>query len=366
MSTLADALRDPIWLPPNRPSRFYRGGRLLASFRGELDATDDHRPEDWVGSATTTWTPPGAEPSKYGPSAVEVAGLRLGLDEVLARAPEALVGRPWLERAGPSLGLLVKLLDAGVRLPVHAHPTRDAAGRLLGSRFGKTEAWIVLGTRESEPGPRVWIGFREGMDRDQLRAWIDGQDVDALLRSLVEYSVGPGDAFLVPGGTPHAIGSGVFLLELQEPTDFSVLAESRGIPVSPEDASLGLGWDRAVEFFDTAPAADQRRGTPGAAAGAHAEPVDVLGPDANPYFRAFRMTVDGRRPWPFEPSYAVAVVVGGHGEIRGPRATLRVERGATVAIPAAAAAEVTLSGRGLELVVCLPPDPEALTGDPLG
>ncbi len=75
------------------------------------------------------------------------------------------------------------------------------------------------------------------------------------------------------------------------------------------------------------------------------------------------MTVEGRRRWPFEPSYAVAVVVGG-GDPRAAGHPAR-GRGATVAIPAAAAAEVTLSGP-LELLLCLPPDPDALTVDPLG
>src|SRR3712207_7675257 len=39
---------------------------------------------------------------------------------------------------------------------------------------------------------------------------------------------GPGDAIFVPAGTPHAIGDGVLIVELQEPSDMSVLLEWEG------------------------------------------------------------------------------------------------------------------------------------------
>ena len=58
-----------------------------------------------------------------------------------------------MARFGTSTGLLVKLLDAAERLPVHAHPDRAFAREAFDSPFGKTEAWIVLDTREA-PRPR--------------------------------------------------------------------------------------------------------------------------------------------------------------------------------------------------------------------
>ena len=62
---------------------------------------------------------------------------------------------------GSTTGLLVKLLDARERLPVHCHPTRQFARDVLGSPFGKAEAWIVVATRQvpgAEP-PNVRVGF---------------------------------------------------------------------------------------------------------------------------------------------------------------------------------------------------------------
>src|SRR5205085_5053995 len=74
-----------------------------------------------------------------------------------------------------------------------------------------------------------------------------------------------GDVWFVPPGMPHAIGAGVFLLELQEPTDFSIVLETAGFPVDPAGAHLGLGWETALDAIDRGeigPADDERlRGT---------------------------------------------------------------------------------------------------------
>ena len=353
MTDLDDVLRDPIPLSPNRIPRFYRGGRMLAAFAGEPNAADDGRPEDWVGSATRTWTPPGAGRSDLGLSAVDVGGRRTTLAQLLVEAPEALVGPTWAAVVPPTLGVLVKLLDAGERLPVHAHPTRNAAARLLGSAFGKTEAWIILGVRDGSV-PRVWAGFREPNGHDQLGDWIARQDVEAMLGALVEHAVAPGDVILVPGGQPHAIGAGVFLLELQEPTDFSVVAETRGFPIDPADASLRLGWEAAIEFFATE-ASGQLRQRPSEVA---PTVTNLFGPAADAFFRALRHAPAAGQTTepPFEPGFAVGVVTGGRGVVRGARREVPLERGVTFVLPAAASSStISAASGGLELIWCLPP-----------
>jgi mannose-6-phosphate isomerase len=356
MERLVEALRNPIELPANRPARFYRGGRLLGAFRGDPAADDDDRPEDWVGSATRAWRPADAPPTADGLSVVQVDGRRLTLEALMAAQPGEVLGGEHLAVAGPTLGLLVKLLDAGERLPVHAHPDRPAAARHLASRFGKTEAWIVIGTRYDEGPARVWAGFRDPVPRERLRGWIETQDAEAMLAALVELEVAPGDVVLVPAGTPHAIGPGVFLVELQEPTDFSVVAETRGFPIEPDAATLGLGWDTAIGLFTTSAAGELRQRPTEEAGGV----TRLLGPAADPFFRAFRVEVDGTRPWPLAGSFAVGVVVGGAGEVRGVSSALSLRRGTTFALPALATHDASLTGSALALVACLPPNPAAL------
>jgi len=127
------------------------------------------------------------------------------LDEVL-RADPALLGA---EAALGSTALLVKLLDAADDLSIQIHPG-DADPHLAPDQGGKPEAWYII---QAEPGAGLYLGFREGVSRrDVERAIEDEAEVDGLMSFV---PVSPGDVFLVEPGTPHAIGRGVLLLELQ-------------------------------------------------------------------------------------------------------------------------------------------------------
>jgi mannose-6-phosphate isomerase len=215
---------------PTRVYRFYRGGALIDRLRGEPERDGD-LPEDWIGSVVAARNPTRDEP---------LAGLsRLasgGLLRDAIKAHREAWGRP---------NLLVKLLDPVERLPVHAHPDREFARLQLGSDYGKTEAWVIVATRDESAD--VWLGLHESVTRERYRAWIDAQDRNALLGSLNRLTVRAGDVIFVPAGVPHAIGAGALIVELQEPTDFSIVCEWEGFPISPGDAHLGLGWDVALD-----------------------------------------------------------------------------------------------------------------------
>ena len=290
-------------LQPERVRRFYRGGALIARLRGEVEE-DGRRPEDWIGSVTSAANP-GSSDAEEGLS--RLADGRL-LRDAIREDPAGWLGDRHVARYGTSTGLLVKLLDAAGRLPVHAHPDRGFARSRLGSEFGKTEAWIVLATRADAAA--VWVGLAEPVDRATYREWIERQDTDALLRSLNRLAVRAGDLVYVPAGIPHAIGAGALVAEVQEPTDFSILCEWEGFPIRPDDAHLGLGWETALEALDL---------------GAH-EPSLGLLPEARSFF-----WVDDRA----EPAgrFAVLLVVEGEGTIDGEPA----RAGNAFALPAAAA-----------------------------
>jgi mannose-6-phosphate isomerase len=233
----------PRRVTPTRVYRFYRGGLLIDRMRGEPEADTD-LPEDWVGSVTSASNPGRDEP---------LAGLSRLDDGTLLRDAIAADPAGWLGAAAGrgTPGVLVKLLDAAERLPVHFHPDRAFASARLGSEFGKTETWIVLATRRDSG--EVWLGMRERVDPATYRRWIDEQDRDRMLDALNRIPVSAGDIVFVPAGTPHAIGAGVLLAELQEPTDFSIVCEWEGFPIAPEDSHLGLGWDVAIEALRLEP-----------------------------------------------------------------------------------------------------------------
>jgi len=127
------------------------------------------------------------------------------LDEVL-RADPALLGA---EAALGSTALLVKLVDAADDLSVQIHPT-DADPLLGSDESGKPEAWYII---DADQGAGLYLGFRDGVSRQDIERAIDEEgQVDALM-SFVPVSAG--DVFLVEPGMPHAIGKGVLLLEPQ-------------------------------------------------------------------------------------------------------------------------------------------------------
>ena len=308
-------------LLPTRVHRFYRGGALIGKLRGRPEE-DEFFPEDWIGSVTLARNPGRDDPEEGLSRLADGRPLR----DAVEADPVSWLGEEHVARFGTSTGLLVKLLDSAERLPVHAHPDRAFAQEALDSPFGKTEAWIVLDTRDEEA--EVWVGLREPVEPERYLEWIVEQDVDRLLGSLNRISVRPGDTIYVPAGVPHALGAGVLIAELQEPTDFSLLCEWRGYLVQAEDSHLGLGWDVAVRALDL---------------GVH-EPVRGLPDEAGSFFWADRLVEASGR-------FAILLVVDGEGTIDGAPA----RGGAAFAVPAAAK-PIRVEG-DVKVLRCLAPDP---------
>lgn len=70
------------------------------------------------------------------------------------------------------------------------------------------------------------------------------------------YPVHPGDTILIEGGMPHAIGAGCFLVEIQEPTDYTIRVERTtpsGFAVADSMCHQGLGFEKMFECFHYEP-----------------------------------------------------------------------------------------------------------------
>jgi mannose-6-phosphate isomerase len=328
---------DVILLPSNRPpERFYRGGRKITDFRGEPPA-GDREPEDWVASTTAL----------AGDESLGVTVLPDGrsLPAAIEEQPEAWLGRAHLDRFGVDTRLLVKLLDAGQRLPVHAHPHVSFAAQHLGRAHGKAEAWYIV------EGGEIYLGLKQDVTADGLKSLVMSQDVDALLGMLHRVEVRPGDVVYVPPGVLHAIGAGLFLVELQEPEDLSILLEWRDFELDGErDGHLGLGFDLALEAVECRgrnedEVREQVRTT--------GFGPSVLPAAADPYFVLERVALDGEAN--IDPGFAVLVMLTGEADLGNGR-WLRLGPGSTAVAPNALG-RLVLRGRG-EILACRPPRPE--------
>jgi mannose-6-phosphate isomerase len=356
-SAASDVRLDmPLRLLPNRVWRMYRGGKLLDELRGRQDAADTDRPEDWVGSDTRARNPGG--PPDEGLAAVDLPNGPITVAELISREPEIILGWDHTQHFGPRTALLVKLLDAAIRLPIHAHPDRYFASAHLNSPFGKTEAWLIISTRpDTEETPHILLGMKDAVTPEQFARWIAEQNSTAMMAAMHRLNVRPGDVYYVRAGLPHALGPGIFMVEVQEPTDFSILAEYRAFGVAEEDAHLGLGWSLALQAFDLHPytSADIERDF-------KIEPVMVRQQGNSTrwrlldvsFFGAERLEVRDLLTVIFE-SFAIAIVTNGKGTIVSDHGTTEIARGDTLLLPAALGAHTYRTTTSLDVLVCLPP-----------
>lgn len=339
----------PLLLTDNRVPIYYAGGSNISSFRGL--GTQASGPEDWVGSLSALPAPmiPTGAPSDTGVSQTAEGSLR----DLVAADPVGWLGPELAAAYGGESGLLVKILDAGERLPVHCHPSRDFARAHLGSVFGKTEGWIIM---HAEPGSRVWLGMRDPMEPAELRRLIDTADITGMLNAMNEIPIAAGDVVYVSAGLPHAIGPGVMLTELQEPTSFSVLADHAAFGMDDDAATLGLGWELAVQCFDLGGYRDrieQLMPQPRLLLdGPSGQILDVFPAGSEQFFRALMVTATGEIVLP-TASFAVLIVTDGSGDIRWADGSLPIQRGQTLVVPHGAG-ELQVRG-AVSLIACLPP-----------
>ena len=341
---------NPVLLPPNPVDRFYRGGARIARFRG-VDGWGEMAPEEWIGSVT-----PVAGEAERGKGFLPDGTL---VAEAIGKDPEGWLGAEHAQGFGADPGLLVKLLDSGERLPVHWHPDREFARARLHSCYGKTEAWIIV---EADPGAVVHLGWRRDVSLGDLAAWQTSQDIEAMLDAMHRLPVRAGETVFVPAGTPHAIGEGILMVELQEPTDLSVLLEWKGFTDDPSGVGdLGLGYDAALASARTAGVGHRElSGLRGGRGEVRHATEALFPPEADAFFRAERVRGGALLP----AGFSILVVVEGQGAVRGdgqgPGVTqgrtggeVELRRGETAVVPHAAG-NLRIDGE-IEVLRCLPP-----------
>lgn len=328
----------PAKLPSNQFDHFYRGGDRIGALRHGPGGP--MRPEEWIGSVTT----------RFGEAEQGLSKLPDGtfLKDAIASDPIAWLGEEHFSHFGLSIEVLVKLLDPDQRLPVHFHPNKAFAKEHLGLDHGKTEAWIIL---EAPAGSGVGLGFKEKQNKEDLLKLVSDQDSQALLGSLRRSEVSVGDAILVPAGVAHAIDSGIFVLELQEPTDLSALLEWEGFAVDGNiDGHLGLGFETVTDALMLDPLSDadfDSLVTRNIFSGGTLR--SVLPIKADGYFRAHLAPGIGD----FESGFAIGLVLDGAGDITFDNAPgMQITKGDALVIPHAAG-KFTISGTNM--IVCRPP-----------
>jgi mannose-6-phosphate isomerase len=352
-----------ISLLPNRVRRNYLGGYLLDTLDGNPAPRDGNRPEHWLAS-TVRAVNPGMDPvPDEGLTYVRSSsGEVVKLQDLFKQAPEFYFGHDHLNRLGPQLGFLAKLLDSSMRLHVQAHPTASFAREHLQSRWGKLETYVIIALRD-EADAHIRLGFQRPPSPEEWRRIVLDQDIAAMDACFDPIPVHAGEVWLVPGGLPHAIGKGILLLEVMEPSDLVVRCEfeREGLVVPPEARFMQRPVDLAMRIFDFTPltvaqALDTYKIAPRKLS---AQEELLIGPSQTPCFSVTRMTLDGP-PLRLRPSdfARLGIVAGGHGTVTMGGQRLPLKQGTRFFCAASAPeGEIIKSGsEPLQILFCSPGD----------
>jgi mannose-6-phosphate isomerase len=365
--------------------RTYPGGKTLDQLAHVPSAADSHFAEDWIASTTRAVNPPQAAHSTLDSRRLTPPGIspvRIGHDPawhdfaaLLARDPEYFLGAAHVQKYGAQPQLLVKLLDSGTRLHFQVHPTREFARRILGASSGKTEAYYVLGVRNPcslepgsdqapEPTGCIYVGFQRPPSASQLREYILTQNIAAIESCFDRIAVKPGDTFIIPGGTPHALGAGVFMVEIQEPSDLVIRFEfERAGYVLPESARfMNRDVDFALTVFDLSPLTPsdletrvrcQPRRIRTLDHGSHQD--ELIGPEQTDCFRVAKTHLAGAVVKD-EAGSAIAIVTSGAVQVEAGGESHRLDTYQKMFLPAGLGpVKLTPLDSRAEMLECLPP-----------
>jgi len=136
------------------------------------------------------------------------------LRELLETYMGELVGDTVYDRYGLGFPLLIKIIDAQDDLSVQVHPD-DALAQQRYEQNGKTEIWYVI---HAEENAGIYVGFNKQVDKQEYMNAVQQKEIASLLQF---YPVKKGDLFFIPAGTVHALGKGVSVVEIQQPSDIT-------------------------------------------------------------------------------------------------------------------------------------------------
>ncbi len=189
----------PVVLEPLCKAKPWGGRRLEALFGKRLPAGER------IGETWELSDLPGGE--------VRVARGPLAggtLRELVFAWGEALI--PAADLVDGRLPLLVKFLDANEHLSVQVHPRPDGPDAVCPGVV-KHEAWYVV---HAEPAARLYAGLKDGVQPDDVRR---AANTPALVELLRAWPARVGECYYLPSGTPHALGAGLVVAEVQTPSD---------------------------------------------------------------------------------------------------------------------------------------------------
>lgn len=349
MDNLTKIASEPIFFERNRVYRIYLGGKSFGNFFNGDEGVDNYFPEEWIASCVKAINP------RYFGSRDGVSVIRdtnIFFDDLIKEKEDCVLGNRRYD-------CLVKLLDSAIRLPIQVHPTKAYSKKHFNSDYGKTEAWLVVATRENA---KIYFGFKNKITKDEFSCLVERSETekDIMTTAINCVDANVGDMYLINAGLVHAIGAGCTIVEVQEPTDFTIQPEywCGDYKISDEEKYIGLSKSIALDCFDYnlfgVRAVESARITPKKVINNDNYQKEILiSYNDTPCFAENRHTLNGGSfVMDFAPS--VWIVLEGEGEIRGENYKTKFIKGDYFFLPYAAENKFSVFAKKAVLCECLP------------
>src|SRR5438067_10642649 len=225
--------------------------------------------------------------------------------------------------------LLIKFIFPNDKLSIQVHPddAYAAAHEQAAGGRGKTEMWHIL---SAEPGASLLLGLKPGVTKESFLEALKNQTLEDLFE---RHFACPGDTYFVPACTPHTIGPGMVICEVQEYSDLTYRVYDFG-RVDAHGKSRELHIDKALQVTNF-----------GKPAGGKVTPLLLPADGATRsllaacrYFAAERWECSAKCEIPVDPErFELIVVLEGAGSFAWPGSAARYHRGECWLVPASQA-----------------------------
>ncbi len=176
------------------------------------------------------------------------------------RRPAELLGEHVRALFGAEFPIRFDFLDTmgGGNLSLQVHPLTAYIREHFGMDYTQDESYYML---DAGPGATVFLGLREGIDRDEfaadLRLAAEGGRGFPAEQYVNQFPARPHDHFLIPAGTIHCSGADGMVLEISATPyiftfklwDWGRLGlDGQPRPINVEHGLRNIQWDRDTAF----------------------------------------------------------------------------------------------------------------------